>query len=167
MRILLLSAAVAAALAVAPLAQVVRYVDGLFIHPGDGGAAIELIAWAEATSRGSLRMTRGSLDDAPAVRVVARVLSSIPLWRPVGAFIATTDVFRDERAERRLLPFATRKLNIYAIEVRISDLERREKIDQLLRDVRASADMPGYAFVVLSGGDYERYYPVRLSPADR
>jgi hypothetical protein len=162
----LLALAALVGLCAAPDAQVVRYVDGLFIQSGAGGAPIELIAWAESTSRGQLRMSRGTLEDAPAVNTIARVMCSIPLWQPVGAFVASEALFRDERAERRQLAFATRKLNIYAVEMRVADLEKRETIDSLLRNVRASQDAPGYAFIVLSGGDYQRFYPIRLTTVD-
>jgi hypothetical protein len=167
MRVLLLTASLVAVGVAAIPAQTVRYVDGLFIHTGPDGGPIELIAWAEATSRGQLRMSRGTLEDAPAVDTIARIMCSIPLWRPVGAFVTTTGLFVEERTERRNLAFAVRKLNIYALEVRIADLEDRAKIDALLRAVRASQDTPGYAFIVLSGGDYQRFYPVRLTPAER
>jgi hypothetical protein len=146
-------------------AQTVRYVDGLFIN--DGKESIELIAWAELTSRGQLRMSRGSLEDAPAIHEIRRILCSVPLWRPVGAFVTSDALFHEERSERRNMSIAVNKLNVYAMEVRIADLERRDRIDSLLKAVRATPDTPGYAFIVLSGGDYQRFYPIRLSPAER
>jgi hypothetical protein len=146
-------------------AQTVKYIDGLFIH--DGKQATELIAWAEITGRGQLTMSRGSLEDAPTIHVINRIMVSIPLWKPVGAFVASTALFQDDQAERRNMSMAARKLNIYAMEVRVSDLESRDKIDSMLRSVRASQDSPGYAFIVLSGGDYQRFYPIRLTPVER
>ena len=150
-------------------AQTIRYIDGLFIHTDTSAASapIELIAWAEATSRGQLRMSRGTLEDAPTVNEVKRILCSIPMWRPVGAFVTTTALFSEERSERRNMSIAANKLNVYALDVRIADLEKREKIESLLKAVRASPDVPGYAFIVLSGGDYQRFYPIRLTPLDR
>ena len=165
-----LLAAVACALAIGSLAlnaQTVRYVDGLFVYTGISDVPIELKAWAELTSRGQLRMSRGSLSDAPAITTIRHLRCSIPMWIPVGAFIATEALFLDERAERRNMSIAARKLNVYALEVRVADLERRDKIEQMLEAVHASQDSPGYAFVVLSGGDYQRFYPIRLTAVDR
>ena len=166
-----LLAAVACALAIGSLvldAQTVRFVDGLFLYTSNKSEQpIELKAWAELTGRGQLRMSRGSLSDAPVVTTISHLRCSIPMWIPVGAFIATDALFVEERSERRNMSLAARKLNVYALELRIADLERRTKIDSMLEAVNASQDSPGYAFVVLSGGDYQRFYPIRLTPVDR
>jgi hypothetical protein len=148
-------------------AQVVRYIDGVFVAPRDGGAPIELIAYAEAFTNGVLAMQHGTLEDAPLVHEVARVMISVPNWRPTAMFVATSTLFRDERAERRTLSFAARRLNVYAVELRIVDLERREKIESLLKSVRASADAPGYAFVVIASDTHVKYFPIRLTPFER
>ena len=148
-------------------AQVVRYIDGVFIALRSG-SPIELIAYAEARSTGVLAMQRGSLEDAPVVHELVSVLTSIPNWRPRSVTIATPDIFRDERAERRGVVFAVQKLNVYALGLRISDLERRDKIDSLLKSVRASYDNPGYAFIGMeSEGINTRYYPMRLTPLEK
>ena len=144
----------------------VRYVNGLFV--GSAAGVSELIAYAEPRSNGSLRMVSGDLDDVPVIHEISRILSSQPLWAPIGVIVATSEVFRDERAERRQIRIALRQLNVYTYEVRTSDLERREKIDALLKAVRASYDAPGYAFVILAmDGLGPRYYPIRLTPAER
>ena len=162
----LLGALVAAA-GVSGDAQVVKYIDGVFIAP-KGGAPIELIAYAEARSTGVLAMQRGTLEDAPVVHELVSVLSSVPNWRPRSVTIATPQIFRDERAERRSLVFAVQKLNVYALGLRISDLEQRAKIDRLLKAVGASYDNPGYAFIGMeSEGINTRYYPMRLTPSER
>jgi hypothetical protein len=148
-------------------AQVVRYIDGVFIAL-KSGAPIELIAYAEARSTGVLAMQRGSLEDAPVVHELVSVLTSVPNWRPRSVTIATDHIFRDERAERRSVVFAIQKLNVYALGLRISDLERRDKIEPLLRAVRASYDHPGYAFIGMeSEGINTRYYPMRLTPLEK
>jgi hypothetical protein len=72
------------------------------------------------------------------------ILASIQFWKPVGVIVATTVAFHDDRAERR------------------------EKVASLLRAVGATAETPGYAFVVMVvDGSAPRYYPVRLTPDDR
>jgi hypothetical protein len=147
-------------------AQTVRYIDGVFVAPR-GGAPIELIAYAEARSTGMLNMQRGTLEDAPLVHELVSVLTSIPNWRPQSVTVSTEEIFRDERAERRALVFAVNKLNVYALGLRISDLERREKIESLLKSVRASYDNPGYAFIGMQSDGYVRYYPIRLTPMER
>ena len=146
--------------------QVVKYIDGVFIAPR-GGAPIELIAYAEALSTGVLRMQYGTLEDAPLVHEVVSVLASLPSWRPKSVTVSTAEVFRDERAERRGLVFSISKLNVYALGLRIADLERREKIESLLKSVRASYDNPGFAFIGMEADGYVRYYPMRLTPMER
>jgi hypothetical protein len=150
---------------IAPHAQVVRYIDGIFVAPRKG-APIELIAYAEQTSVGRLRMAQGTLEDAPLIHEAVSVLTSLPHWKPIGAFVTTTELFQDERAERRNMSFATSKLNVYALGVRIADLENRERIEDILKAVRASYDKPGYAFIVMSSDGYIRYYPMRLTPLE-
>jgi hypothetical protein len=150
---------------IVPDAQVVRYIDGIFVAPREG-APVELIAYAEQTSAGRLRMTEGTLDDVPVIHEAVSVLTSLPHWTPVGAFVTTTALFKDERAERRALPFAVVKLNVYALSLRIADLERRDRIDGLLRAVRASYETPGYAFIVMANDGYIRHYPLRLTPLE-
>jgi hypothetical protein len=64
--------------------------------------------------------------------------------------------------------FAVNKLNVYALGLRVADLERREKIDSLLKAVRASYDNPGYAFIGMeSDGINARFYPMRLTPLEK
>ena len=147
-------------------AQSVRYIDGVFVAATGDSAPIELIAYAEALTTGVLRMQHGSLDDAPLVNEITAVMVSVPNWRVVGAFIGTAELFRDERAERRRLAFALQPRNVYAVAMRIVDLERRDKIEQLLTSVRASYDVPGYAFVVIGSDSHIKYYPIRLTPME-
>jgi hypothetical protein len=91
----------------------------------------------------------------------------MPNWRPKSVTVSTEDAFRDERAERRGLVFAVNKLNVYALGLRIVDLEERGKINSLLKAVRASYDNPGYAFIGMESDGYVRYYPMRLTPMER
>lgn len=165
-RISWVAAAVVAFAGMVGEAQSIRYIDGVFIAP-KGGAPIELIAYAEALSTGILRMQHGTLEDAPLVHELVSVLASLPNWRPQSVTISTEEIFRDERAERRGLVFAVNKLNVYALGLRISDLEQRQKIDSLLKAVRASYDNPGYAFIGMQSDGYVRFYPMRLTPMEK
>jgi hypothetical protein len=142
--------------------QTVKYIDGVFVAPR-GGTPIELIAYAEANSRGILKMQEG-----PLVHEVVSVLISMPHWQPRTSIVTTSEAFRDEQAERRTLRIAVSKLNVYALGVRIADLEKRDKIDSLLKAVRASYDQPGYALIVIEAdGGYKRYFPIRLTPLEK
>lgn len=159
--------AVVALASAGPAAQSVRYIDGVFVSP-HGGAPVELIANAEQRSIGTLRMTHGALEDAPYVHTLDGILASLPNWQPVSMTVTTAEIFTDERAERRTLPFAGRRMNVYAVSLRVVDLETRDRIEALLRSVRASADNPGYALVgIQSNGGLIKYYPFRLTPPDR
>ncbi len=141
------------------------YINGVFVGIRDG-SPVELIAWAEAGPRGMLTLTAGSFEDVPLISGVTRLLSNLPMWKPVGVMVASHEIFRDERAERRVLRFATRPLNISAIEIRVADLERREQIDRLFRSVRARDDNPAYVFLVLQSDGLVRYYPFRIALSD-
>jgi len=148
-------------------AQTVKYIDGVFVAPR-GGTPMELIAYAEANSRGIFKMQHGSLEDAPLVQEVVSVLISLPHWQPRNPIVTTLEAFREEQAERRDLRIAINKLNVYAIGVRIADLESRGKINELLKSVGASYDNPGYAFIVIEAeGGYQRLFPIRLTPLEK
>ena len=108
-------------------------------------------------------MAQGALEDAPALREIGGVLVSLPSFQVRYVFVTTAEIFRDFRAERRQLPIATQQLSVYAVHVRVADLESRGKIEALLRAVGASAANPGYAFVGIESYGYLRYYPIRLS----
>lgn len=128
---------------------------------------IELITYAEGTSAGKLALTNGSFEDVPTIvpGKHVRVLAAVPLWPPVGVLIATEDLFKTEKSEQRWLVFGTRKLNISALEMRISDLESPNTVARLMKAVRATDDNPAYAFIIIGSQGLRRYYPVRLSLA--
>ena len=138
------------------------YIKGLFVATRSG-PPVELIAWAEEGPRRRLGMV-GSIDDVPVVPNVTRLLCNLPFWKPAGVMIASHQIFTDERAERRYLRFATRPLNIYAIEIRIVELEQRAALERLYHNVRASEDNPAYVFVILQSDGFVRYYPFRIQP---
>jgi hypothetical protein len=166
-RFLPLFLAGALALTTAALASAqARYIKGVFVASPEG-SIVELIAYAEARGNGSLEMSSGFLEDAPTLNEVHSVLCSEPLWRPIGMFVASSTVFRNERADLRQLSITLRQRNVYTFEVRASDLEHRATIERILKSLNASADSPAYAFVVVSmRGVAARYYPIRLTPAE-
>jgi hypothetical protein len=136
------------------------YVNGVFVGTSQG--PLELTAWAEPTRSGELRMARGELSNVPAVTAITRILCNLPNWKPTAVFLASQEIFRDDRAERRQLPLAIRVLNVSAIEIRVQDLESAARIRELRKSVRASETAPAYFFVVMATNGLERYYPARL-----
>ena len=138
------------------------YIKGLFVGTRSG-TPVELIAWAEEGPRRRLGMV-GSIEDVPLVPDITRLLCNLPFWKPVGVMIASHQIFRDERAERRYLRFATRPLNIYAVEIRIVELEQRASVERLYDNVKAGDDNPAYVFVILQSDGFVRYYPFRIQP---
>jgi hypothetical protein len=116
-------------------------------------------------SNGTLKMASGTLEDVPTIapHATLRVLAALPNWPPTGVVVASHELFGDESAERRTLPFAVRKLNVYSVEMRIVDLETPESVARLLRSIRASERTPGYAFIVVASSGIRRFYPIRLS----
>lgn len=161
MRRAFLVAAVLAAWTV-PAAGQGRYIDGVFIHAGEG--PIELLTFADRTSSGQLRISAGSFEDVPVVPSVWRVLCSLPNWAPTAVWLSTKAIFRDELAERRRLPFAVRRLNIYALELRIADMESAESVSRLVRGVKATEADPAFLFVTMASSGITRDYVVQLDP---
>ena len=106
-----------------------RYVDGVFVH--DGERPIELLAYAERGNSGQLRLIAASFDDVPTLSRIDRVLCSEPFWKPTGVWASTMAAFEDDCAERRQLRFGTRQLNIYAMELKIPDVENVEGVARL------------------------------------
>ena len=135
-------------------------IKGVFAATPNG--PVELIAYADRTSIGLLRMSYGTFEDIPAFHAVARVLCNLPNWRPELTWLSTRRIFKDEYAERRMLPFAVRPLNISALELRISDMEDPARVKKLLGYVRATASNPAYLFITLSIGGVTRDYIAEL-----
>jgi hypothetical protein len=136
------------------------YVNGVFVSSPTG--PIELTAYAEVARNGQLRMAKGSLENVPTVNDVRGVLCNLPSWRPGSVLIANEAIFRDERAERREIKFAVRPRSISAIDVRIEDVERKERLAELIRAVGGSEDVATYVFVVMVTNGLERLYPFRV-----
>jgi hypothetical protein len=139
-----------------------RYLNGVFVSPGRG-SPIELITYADTNAVGDFKMAYGSIEDVPTLHEVDGVLVNMPFFELRYVFVASHELFHDRYSERRQLPIATSPINIYARHVRIADLQRRERIENLLATVKAVGKTPGYAFIAVESYGYIRYYPVRLS----
>jgi hypothetical protein len=136
------------------------YTTGMFIATVNGH--VELTAYAEVARNGQLRMAKGSLENVPTINDVRGILCNLPSWRPGAVLIASDLIFRDERAERREIKFAVRLLNISALEMRVEDVERKERLASLIRAVGGSEEVATYVFVVMVTNGLERLYPFRV-----
>jgi hypothetical protein len=138
-------------------------IRGLFI--GTLASRAELTVYAEPTHGRRLQVTKGSLRDVPTITPSAalRIFCNMPNWQPAAVVVGTAAVLREDNAETRTLPFASRMVNVFALELRVADLEQPARVAELLKSVRASGDNPGYVFVVMFSSGLMRYYPVRLA----
>ena len=136
------------------------YSHGVFVGTPHG--PIELTAYAEVVTNGRLRMAKGSRENIPTLADIQRVLCNLPNWQPGAIMIANQAIFLDDKAERRELRFAVRRLNISALELKVEDLERKDRLSQLMQGVGASESSPAYAFVVMVGNGMSRFYPFRV-----
>ena len=55
-----------------------------------------------------------------------------------------------------------RRLNISALEVRVEDIEQKDRLAELIRSVGASEKSPAYVFVVMATNGLSRLYPFRV-----
>lgn len=138
-----------------------RYIDGVYVHSGQG--PIELLAYAIWGAAGNLRLSEGSVDDIPAVDRVQAVLCSLPTWKPARTWMATRAIFRTDSAERRSLRFGVRQRSIYALELHIPDLDTPEKAAERTVAVGATAGDPAFLFVTMQSEAMLREYPIALS----
>ena len=141
-----------------------RYIDGVFVH--DGGDPIELLAYATPLASGRMELAQASFDDVPVLTQVRGVLCSIPNWKPVRVWAGSKMVFRDDRATRRELRFQVRQLNIYALDLRVPDVDQPAGVARLFSQVRAAPDNPLFLFVTMTSDRVvRREYMVQLSIA--
>ena len=144
----------------APAKAAQGYINGVFVSSPTG--PIELTAYAEVARNGQLRMAKGSLENVPTFTEVRGILCNLPTWRPGSVLIANEAIFRDERSERRELRFAVRLRSISAFDVRVEDVERKERLADLIRAVGGNSEMPAYVFIVMVTNGLERLYPFRV-----
>ncbi|MBY0492786.1 MAG: hypothetical protein K2Y23_01105 [Cyanobacteria bacterium] len=125
---------------------------------------IPLKAYAEFMRSGILQLVSGSARDIPTVTDFSYLRCGLTGWQPKGAMVASEELFRSETAERRLLPIFTKPVAVSTVAVRVADLERPERIAELLRAVKVPEGGEGsFFFLILSSGDMTRYYPFRIA----
>ena len=126
---------------------------------------IPLKTYAELMNSGVLRISSGARKDIPTIPNFDSIRCSLTGWRPMAVMAASEALFTSEKAERRLLPIATRPVGVSAVTVRVSDLESRARIAEIQKAIGVPEGGDGaYFFVVLTSGDTRRYYPFRISP---
>jgi hypothetical protein len=126
---------------------------------------IRLKAYAEFHRNGMLVLSSGSLKDIPTITDFRSIRVSLTGWVPGKAMVASMKLFEDEKAERRLVTIATKRIGVTAYEVRIADLEDPARIAELLRGVGEETGAAAYFFfgLVGDGGDgMIRYYPFKM-----
>jgi hypothetical protein len=129
---------------------------------------IPLKTYAELMRTGVLRMSFGSMKDIPVIEDFQMIRCALTGWVPGRAVVASEELFSNERAERRLLPIATRRVGVSALTVRIADLESPQKIDELLTSVGVREGTgTGYFFFTLAGDGIVRYYPFQFKTRGR
>lgn len=143
-----------------PAAAQTGSVDGVFVNSAHG--PVELVAYADRTSIGLLRVSCGTLEDVPAIEAPTRLLCNLPTWKPTLVWLSTRRIFEDEFAERRTVPFAVRRLNVAALEMRIADFEDPARVGRLLENVHASPENPAYLFITLDSSGVTRDYMIEV-----
>ena len=125
---------------------------------------IPLTAYAEFMRTGVLQIVSGSARDIPTVSDFSHFRCGLTGWAPKGVMVASEELFKSETAERRLLPVFLKPVAVSTVAVRVADLEKPERIAELLRAVKVpEGGERSYFFLILSSGDMTRYYPFRIA----
>ena len=125
---------------------------------------IPLKAYAEFMRSGILQLVSGTPKDIPTVTDFSYFRCGLTGWAPKGVMVASEELFRSETAERRLLPVFLKPVAVSTVAVRAADLEKPERIAELLRAVKVpEGGERSFFFLILSSGDMTRYYPFRIA----
>ena len=125
---------------------------------------IPLKAYAEFLRSGVLKLVSGSPRDIPTITDFSHFRCGLTGWAPKGVMVASEELFQSETAERRLLPVFLKPVAVSTVVVRAADLEKPERIAELLRAVKVpEGGERSYFFLILSSGDMTRYYPFRIA----
>ena len=125
---------------------------------------IPLKAYAEFMRSGILQLVSGTPKDIPTITDFSYFRCGLTGWAPKGVMVASEELFRSETAERRLLPVFLKPVAVSTVAVRAADLEKPERIAELLRAVKVpEGGERSFFFLILSSGDMTRYYPFRIA----
>ncbi len=131
---------------------------GIFVGTPDGPQ--EVGAYLSRTVTGRPRSGVGTLDEAPIVPGVVRVLCNLPHWRMRAVWLSTAKIMRDDRAERRVLKFRTRQLSVTGMFIQVVATEDPAQFKRLLDDVGATEDNAAYLFVTMESSGAIRDYVI-------
>jgi hypothetical protein len=139
-----------------------RTARGLFVETS--GHRAELTAYAEAVESGGLQMASGRLENVPAIALSrdVRIFCRLPNWQPSRVMLGSAAVFEENGGELRELQVAVRRVDVSAFEVHVTTFEHPGEVARLLAAAQVRPQEPAYLFVVMTSGDSERFYPVRL-----
>lgn len=155
------AAALGLALLIGGAGKAPAQTSGVVLHTST--EQIPLKAYAELHRSGVMQLTSGSAKDIPIIQDFRFVRCALTGWLPGRALVASEEFFRSERAERRILPIATRQIGVTATEVRIADFESAQKIAELMRAVGVpEGSDDAYFFFTLTGDGMTRYYPFKF-----
>ena len=125
---------------------------------------IPLKTYAEMMRAGVLKIVSGSAKDIPTVTDVSYFRCGLTGWQPKGVMVTSEELFKSEYAERRLIPIVTRPVAVSTLAARAADLEKPERVAELLKAVRVpEGGDKSYFFLILSSGDMTRFYPFRIA----
>jgi hypothetical protein len=136
--------------------------NGIFVGTPDGPQ--EVAVYANRVSGGRLRPGVGTLDDVQRVSGVIRLICSLPLWRMRAVWLSTARVLQDDRTERRVLKFRSRRMSFTTTFVQIVATEDPAELKKVLDQVGATAENPAYVFVTMENGGMIRDYIVGIDP---
>jgi hypothetical protein len=154
-------AALGLALVIGAASQAAAQSSGIVLYTST--EQIPLKAYAELHRSGVMQLTSGSVKDIPVIQDFLFIRCALTGWFPGRALVASEEFFKSERAERRILPIATRRVGVTATEVRIADFESAQRISELLTAVGVpEGGDTGYLFFTLSGDGMTRYYPFKF-----
>jgi len=155
------AAALGLALLIGGAGQALAQTSGVVLYTST--EQIPLKAYAELHRSGVMQLTSGSAKDIPVIQDFRFVRCALTGWLPGRALVASEEFFKSERAERRILPIATRQIGVTAVEVRIADLETPQKVGELLGAVGVpEGGDTGYFFFTLTADGMTRYYPFKF-----
>jgi hypothetical protein len=129
---------------------------------------IPLRTYAEFMVSGLLRITHGSIKDIPTIDTLRFIRVSRTGWQPVAVMAASEELFKNEYAERRMIPIAVRPVGVTAVAVRVADLEKPERVAELHRAIRQpEGGDNAYFFLIYTSGQVTQYYPFRVRQTAR
>jgi len=127
---------------------------------------IPLRTYAEFLRAGILRITHGTVKDIPTIDSIRFIRCSLTGWQPASVMVASEELFKNERSERRLTPIAVRPVGVTAVAVRVAALEDPKRVAELHKAVgEPEGGDRAYFFLILTSGDLTRYYPFRIRQA--